>query len=142
EEAKLGVLTAALLASLVAWGVFRVVRRLPTEVRARQLAGTAEELLDLSEDVDPERDHIRGSEHGFVTLVEYGDYQCPYCGVAEDVASADASGVAGTPSFFINGKRHAGAYDIATLTAAVNVARTRVRLLGSGARAPTSQQVG
>ena len=32
--------------------------------------------------------------------------------VAEDVASADASGVAGTPSFFINGRRHQGAYDI------------------------------
>jgi len=43
--------------------------------------------------------------------------------VAEDVASADASGVAGTPSFFINGKRHHGAYDVATLTAAVKAAR-------------------
>jgi protein-disulfide isomerase len=31
--------------------------------------------------------------------------------IAEDVASADASGVAGTPSFFINGKRYEGAYD-------------------------------
>ena len=32
--------------------------------------------------------------------------------VAEDVASADASGVTGTPTFFINGRRHQGAYDI------------------------------
>ena len=38
--------------------------------------------------------------------------------VAEDVASADASGVSGTPTFFINGRRHHGAYDIDTLTAA------------------------
>ena len=45
--------------------------------------------------------------------------------VAEDVASADASGVAGTPSFFINGRRHQGAYDVATLTAAVQAARKR-----------------
>ena len=34
--------------------------------------------------------------------------------IDEDVASADASGVAGTPTFFINGRRHQGAYDIAT----------------------------
>ena len=43
--------------------------------------------------------------------------------VAEDVASADASGVAGTPTFFINGRRHQGAYDIDTLTRAVRAAR-------------------
>jgi predicted DsbA family dithiol-disulfide isomerase len=48
--------------------------------------------------------------------------------VGEDVASADASGVAGTPTFFINGRRHQGAYDIDTLTAAVTNAR-RMALL-------------
>jgi protein-disulfide isomerase len=48
--------------------------------------------------------------------------------VAEDVASADTSGVAGTPSFFINGRRHQGAYDIDTLTAAVRTARYKQRL--------------
>ena len=48
--------------------------------------------------------------------------------VAEDVTSADKSGVAGTPSFFINGRRHHGAYDIGTLTEAVQKARRRVRL--------------
>jgi predicted DsbA family dithiol-disulfide isomerase len=48
--------------------------------------------------------------------------------VDEDVASADASGVAGTPTFFINGKRHQGAYDIDTLTDEVQKARRRVRL--------------
>jgi predicted DsbA family dithiol-disulfide isomerase len=48
--------------------------------------------------------------------------------VARDVASADASGVSGTPTFFINGRRHYGAYDIDTLTQAVRVARQRARL--------------
>ena len=48
--------------------------------------------------------------------------------VDEDVASADESGVAGTPSFFINGVRHQGAYDVATLSAAVRAARDKVRL--------------
>ena len=31
------------------------------------------------------RDHIEGDEHGLVTLVEYADYQCPYCGAAHPV---------------------------------------------------------
>jgi predicted DsbA family dithiol-disulfide isomerase len=45
--------------------------------------------------------------------------------VAEDVASADESGVAGTPGFFINGRRHRGAYDVDTLTGLVRAARGR-----------------
>jgi len=53
--------------------------------------------------------------------------------VAEDVASADASGVSGTPTFFINGRRHQGAYDIDTLTAAVRAARNRTRLTSAAA---------
>ena len=36
--------------------------------------------------------------------------------VAEDVESADLSGVSGTPTFFINGRRHHGAYDIEGLS--------------------------
>ena len=226
-EAKLGLLAAAFLAALVATVVFRSIRRLPAEVRARQIAATAGDLLDLSDDVDPARDHIRGSENAPVTLVEYGDYECPHCGeaevvirellvsfgdelryvwrhlplndvhpsaqmaaeateaaaaqgafwdmndkllahqdelapsdllgyaeeigldadrfwqelsgrehaarVAEDVSSADASGVAGTPSFFINGRRYQGAYDVETLSAQVRRARARSRLVASAA---------
>ena len=45
--------------------------------------------------------------------------------VDRDVASADASGVVGTPSFFINGRRHSGAYDVASLTHEVEAARER-----------------
>ncbi len=227
DEAKLGVLVAATLASLGAWSAFRLIARLPAQVRARQIVGTSEAILDLSDEVDPGRDHVRGADGALVTLIEYGDYECPYCGraegvirelledfgddlryvwrhlplndvhphaqlaaeateaahsqgafwelhdtllehqdelapsdlrrdverlgldverfweelrgnahlerIEEDVASADASGVAGTPSFFVNGRRHHGAYDAASLAAAVRTARNRANLRAKAA---------
>jgi 2-hydroxychromene-2-carboxylate isomerase len=45
--------------------------------------------------------------------------------VAEDVESADLSGVFGTPSFFINGRWHYGAYDVDALAPEVRAARAR-----------------
>ena len=52
--------------------------------------------------------------------------------IAADVDSADLSGVSGTPTFFINGKGHHGAYDISTLSDAVHTARTRTLISSCG----------
>ncbi|WP_406376983.1 Na+/H+ antiporter NhaA [Streptomyces sp. NBC_00647] len=225
EQAKIGILAAVAGSFLLTWVVTLVIGALGARSRARALLGSGRAIIDLSEPVDVEHDHVRGPLDAPVTLVEYGDFECPYCGLAEsavrelladfgdvryvwrhlpltdvhpnaqlaaeaseaaarqdrywemhdllmahqgdlgpkdllryaarvgldserfrddlragagtarvakDVESADLSGVSGTPTFFVNGRRHYGAYDIASLTAAVRSARQRAALTGAG----------
>jgi len=220
EEAKLGALSAALVASILTWAVYRLTELLPATSRDKALLGDMTLIQDLIPAVDIERDHIRGPVDGAVTVIEFGDFECPHCGeaepvvralltdatiryvwrhlpltdvhpqaqlaaeaseaaaaqgafwpmhdllldhqdelrlrdllryagelgletdrfqddlrrrthearVAQDVESADLSGVSGTPTFFINGQRHYGAFDLASLKAAVTTARAQLRV--------------
>jgi hypothetical protein len=43
--------------------------------------------MDLKKAV-AKRDHVRGGEHASVTLVEYGDFDCPFCAEAYPVVKA------------------------------------------------------
>ena len=54
-------------------------------MRLEALIGSSEQIVDLAVPVDPERDHIRGPQECDVTLLEYGDLECPFCGQAEPV---------------------------------------------------------
>ena len=83
EEAKLGILTVTLVAPGLTWLVFRALRLLPPRLRLRALLGRSEAVTDLMVPVDPDRDHIRGPVRAEVTVVEYGDFECPHCGRSE-----------------------------------------------------------
>ena len=41
-------------------------------MRARQVARTVDDIVDLTDDVDPARDHVRGATDAPVTLVDVG----------------------------------------------------------------------
>jgi Na+/H+ antiporter NhaA len=79
DEAVVGVLLSAVLAAATGWLAFRLAARFLGQ-RDAALPRT------LSEPVDPARDHVMGRVDALLTLVEYLDYECPFCARATGVA--------------------------------------------------------
>jgi protein-disulfide isomerase len=53
----------------------------------------------LTMPVAEDRDHIQGPAEAAVTLVEYGDYECPYCGAAYPIVKDVQARVSERPRF-------------------------------------------
>lgn len=84
DDAIIGALAALLTAPLIAFGCTRLPRLLPGRLGDALRRRGAPALVDLVSDVDDAHDHVRGQPSAGVTIVEYGDFECPFCGRAEE----------------------------------------------------------